>query len=346
MRAWFVLVLVLLLSLSAVCDVSGASQRPIVIAHRGASGYLPEHTASSFAAAHAMGADFIEADLVLTRDGVPIALHDRELDTTTNVADVFPERAREDGRYYAIDFDWDEIRQLRAHERINVPTGEAVYPQRFPVDHARFGLVTLGELIELVEGLNHSSGRDVGLYLELKYYEYHREQGFDFPAILLDVLRQYGLQHSDNLYIQSFHSEPLQRLRFELGAELQLIQLIGANPWWHRDPDIRYRDMMRPEGLDAIAAYADGIGPWIAHLLGVDGRKSFTAVNRSLTSDAQERGLKVHAYTVRTDALPRYAADAGDLLTRLFVDEGVDGVFIDQPDVAAEFVRDAWMSTY
>jgi glycerophosphoryl diester phosphodiesterase len=109
---------------------------PIVIAHRGASGYLPEHTLAAKAMAHAMGAHFIEQDVVLSRDGTPIVLHDIHLDSTTDVAQAFPGRARDDGRYYAIDFDIEEIRELRVHERTHLGTGlgRAVYPGRFPVE--------------------------------------------------------------------------------------------------------------------------------------------------------------------------------------------------------------------
>jgi len=137
--------------------------RPIVIAHRGASGYLPEHTLAAKAVAHAMGAHFIEQDVVLSRDGTAIVLHDIHLDCTTDVAQRFPGRARSDGRFYAIDFDLQEIRQLRVHERTHPLTSAAVFPERFPVQTALFQVPTLAEEIDLLAGLDRSRGRRTGL---------------------------------------------------------------------------------------------------------------------------------------------------------------------------------------
>ena len=138
------------------------ADRPIIIAHRGASGYLPEHTLAAKALAYCQGADYLEQDVVLTRDDHPVVLHDIHLDTVTNVADVFPDRQRADGRFYAIDFTLAELRQLKASERIDLNTGQAVYPNRFPVGSAAFGVPTLAEEIELVQGLNKTLGRQVG----------------------------------------------------------------------------------------------------------------------------------------------------------------------------------------
>ena len=107
--------------------------RPIVIAHRGASGYLPEHKLEAKALAFAMKADYLEQDCVLTADDVPVVLHDIQLDTVSDVARRFPRRRRDDGRFYAVDFTLDEIRSLRVTERFDRETGEAVYPQRFPL---------------------------------------------------------------------------------------------------------------------------------------------------------------------------------------------------------------------
>ena len=134
---------------------------PIVIAHRGASGYLPEHTLTAKAVAHAMGANYIEQDVVLSRDGTPIVLHDIHLDSTTDVARRFPGRSRADGRYYAIDFDLQEILQLRVHERTRLEparAGQAVFPERFPAEPALFRVPTLFEEITMLDGLDSSRG--------------------------------------------------------------------------------------------------------------------------------------------------------------------------------------------
>ena len=165
-----------------------------VIAHRGAPGYLPEHTLESYAMAYGQGADYLEPDLMLTKDGVPIALHDRTLDATTNVAEVFPDRARDDGRHYAIDFTLDEIKQLAVRERVHPASGELVYPDRFPNTHDElvFRIATLAELIELTQGMNQATGRNVGIYPETKASDWHVEQGYDFERKLMDVLTEYG----------------------------------------------------------------------------------------------------------------------------------------------------------
>ncbi len=127
------------------------NKRRIIIAHRGASGYLPEHTIACKAMAHAMGPDFLEQDVALTRDNRPIVIHDIFLDTISNAAELFPEKKRKDGRYYAIDFTLEEIKKLRLHERVDLNTGKAVYPERFPINAITpFEIPTLEEEIELL----------------------------------------------------------------------------------------------------------------------------------------------------------------------------------------------------
>src|SRR6185503_3347980 len=165
---------------------------PIVIAHRGASGYLPEHTLAAKALAHGMGADYLEQDVVLSRDGVPVVLHDIHIDTVTDVAKRFPGRARPDGRYYALDFTVAELKQLAASERFDPKTGLAVFPRRFPVGKSSFQVPTLEEELQLVQGLNASTGRVAGIYPEIKNPAWHRQQGHDVSRIVLDVLARYG----------------------------------------------------------------------------------------------------------------------------------------------------------
>ena len=302
-----------------------------IIAHRGAPGYLPEHTLESYAMAYGQGADYLEPDLVLTQDGVPIALHDLTLEATTNVADVFPDRARDNGGYYAIDFALDEIKELDVRERVDPETGERVYPDRFPEAHGAlvFRVATLKELIALVQGLNQSTGRSAGIYPELKASAWHADEGYDFEAILLETLREHGYEsRGDPVIIQSFEPESLVRLR-ELGCEMRIVQLIGGGA--SADP------LTSPEGLDEIATYADGIGPSLTRIIDRDGAP---VDDNALIQEAHARNLAAHPWTVRADQLPAYADSAEELLERLLFEFGADGVFIDQPDVAAAFLRE------
>ena len=134
-----------------------ATSKKIVIAHRGASGYLPEHTLASKAMAYAMKPHFLEQDLVLSKDDIPVVIHDIHLETITDVAVKFPDRKRADGRYYVIDFSFLELKQLQVTERFDPKTGRAVYKDRFPVHTATFQLHSLQEEIELIQGLNKST---------------------------------------------------------------------------------------------------------------------------------------------------------------------------------------------
>lgn len=186
---------------------------PIVIAHRGASGYLPEHSLEAKAMAHAMGADFIEQDVVLTRDGIPIVLHDIYLDGTTDVQQRFPGRARDDGRYYALDFSLDEIRTLRLHERSyrdDDGQEQAYFPLRFPLGQGEFHLPTLEEEIELLAGLDRSRGKTTGLYVELKAPLWHRLEGRDIASAVLDVLARTGYaSKTEQVFLQCFNDQTL-----------------------------------------------------------------------------------------------------------------------------------------
>jgi len=316
------------------------TRHPIVIAHRGASGYLPEHTLAAKAVAHAMGADFIEQDVVLSRDGTPIVLHDIHLDSTTDVAQRFPERARADGRYYAIDFDLAEIRQLRVHERTRVggAPGEAVYPARFPVDAALFTVPTLAEEIELLAGLDRSRGCRTGLYVELKHPNWHRREGQDICTAVLEILRSTGYANRpDQVFLQCFDDQTLRDLRAALDTPLPLIQLIGANHWGE-DSAVDYDYLRTPAGLEDVASYAQGIGPWLSHIY--LGRTASGGARLSpLVGDAQARGLAVHPYTFRCDELPEGIDSFAQLLDIVIRQAGVDGLFTDFPDRVVEYLR-------
>jgi glycerophosphoryl diester phosphodiesterase len=306
MRVGFWLLLGLLVAVHA------AAAEKIVIAHRGASGYLPEHTLAAYAYAHALGAHYIEPDLVRTKDGHFIALHDIHLEGTTDVEERFPDRKREDGRWYAIDFTLAEIRTLSAHERL---------PRRFPVGAAHFGVPTLDEVIELVQGLNQSTGREAGIYPELKEPAFHAREGQPMEADFLAILTRHGYTGPDaKCFVQCFEAPPLKRLREELKTELPLIQLIGGSAV----------KMVSAEGLDAIAAYANGIGP----------EKGLVERDPALVARAHARGLKVHPYTVRRDAKPPAYPTTQDELRALFFTHNVDGLFADFPDDAVAVLRE------
>lgn len=294
--------------------IAGAGQdRPdqVVIAHRGASGYLPEHTLAAYAAAYAQGADYLEPDLVMTRDGHFLCLHDLTLDATTNAAERFPDRAREDGMWYAADFTLEEIRTLEARERST---------RRFPQGRSRFFVPTLEELIELTQGMNQSTGRNVGIYPELKDPAWHRAQGLPMEAALLEILRRYGYDAPDaRVYIQSFEPESLKILRNELDCAAPIIQLVSNGQ----------TDLITDEGLDEIAQYANGIGPDKRHVMRDPG----------LVQRAHARGLAVHPYTLRSDLLPGVYATPEDELRAFYDEFRVDGVFTDHPGDAVEYLR-------
>lgn len=309
---------------------------PTVIAHRGASGYLPEHTLPAKALAHAMGADFLEQDLVLTKDGVPIVLHDIHLDTVTDVAARFPDRQRADGRYYALDFALAEIKQLRATERFSAKTGKAAFPKRFPVGQSSFSIPTLEEELQFIQGLNRSTGRTVGIYPEIKQPAWHRKEGHDISAIVLPILQRYGYRtKADACFLQCFEHAEVLRLRGELGWQGRLIQLLGGGK--KGDDGTDFEALRSPAGLAALAKVADGIGPSLGSI--VTGKTPAQRQRTDLVKHAHAAGLLVYPYTVRLDELPAAVVSVEELHRVLFEEARVDGVFTDFPDVTVEFVR-------
>ncbi|NNJ27894.1 glycerophosphodiester phosphodiesterase family protein [Alienimonas chondri] len=308
-----------------------AAPAPIVIAHRGASGLLPEHTTQAVAVAHAVGADYIEQDVVLTRDGVPIVLHDLHLDATTNVAEVFPDRAEPNAppgrRYSALNFTLAEIKSLRASERFNPATGRAVFPGRFPVHTGQFEVPTLAEELDLIAGLNAASGRDVGVYPELKRPAEHAAAGLDLAAAVLRVLADRGYTtREDRCFLQCFDYAELKRVRNELGCELNLVFLTGSDPGWDDD-----------ELADA-AKVVDGLGPgWAAVARLEDG----TYRSTGLAERARAAGLAVHPWTARADAMPKGSdgAEGFAALHAALIDAGATGVFSDFPGRSSQLIH-------
>jgi glycerophosphoryl diester phosphodiesterase len=307
--------------------------RPLVIAHRGASGYLPEHTAEAKALAYGMGADYLEQDVVATRDRKLIVLHDVTLDAVTNVAAVFPGRARSDGHHYAIDFDLAEIRRLCVVERRRTGTVEPLYPLRFASSTVPFRISTLSEEIELVQGLNRTTGRQVGIYPEIKEPRWHRERGIDLAALLIEELERYGYRGADaRAFVQCFDSSELARIRTELQSSLPLIQLLPCSD--HALREIAVGDVA------ALAKHATGVGLPYEQLIAARNNRSTALAPAPLAAALRAAGLRIHAYTFRADQLPAWATSFRDLLRVFLADLGVDGVFCDHPDVAVD-VRDS-----
>jgi glycerophosphoryl diester phosphodiesterase len=319
--------------LTLICGIAQASG-VIVIAHRGASGYLPEHTLEAKALAIGMGADYVEQDVVLTKDDVPIVTHDITLEDISDIAAHFPGRARADGHYYAIDFTIAELKTLRRHERDNADHS-MVFPGRFPAATPGSAIVTLSEEIDFVQGINRSTGRNVGLYTEVKYPAWHRQQGKDITRIVLDSLRSHGYsKRSDKVFFQCFDADELKRVRTQLKSELKLIQLIGENSWHESSAD--YEAMMTERGIAEVASYADGIGPEITQLVEWPTAGGKVRI-KPLGALAKAHGLLIHPYTLRIDSLPPNAPGGAAVLDALFKRVKVDGLFSDFPDVVVRY---------
>ena len=302
--------------------------RPVVIAHRGAPGYLPEHTLPAKALAYAMGADFLEQDVVATRDDELVVLHDIHLDRVSDVTERFPQRARPDGRYYVRDFDLDELRTLHISER-RLANGSAVYPKRFPANTGNFRLHTFAEELEFLQALNTSTGGSVGCYPEIKRPAWHREEGVDVSPLFLQTLKAFDYDEKEHaVFVQCFDADELIRIRHKFGCRLRLVQLIGENNWGEGPTDF---DALRTSpGLTQLAETVDAIGPSITQLYRLeDGEPKAT----SLCSDAHEAGLDVHPYTFRKDELPPGFESFNDLIEFALNSLGVDGLFTDFADI-------------
>lgn len=311
--------------------VACATGRKTVIAHRGAPGYLPEHTLEGVAMAHAWGVDYIEPDIVITKDNRAVILHDPHVDTTTDVAKKFPKRKRSDGRYYAVDFTLKELKTLHVHERIDLKTGKKVFPKRFTLDSSKFEIPTLEEFIELVQGLNKTTGKNIGIYPELKNPEFHRKNGKDIAKIVFPILEKYGYNKKDaKIYVQCFYYPTLKRLRKEFGAKMKLVALIAENDW--KESSLDYNLYQTEQGIESLAEYVDAIGPYLKQVMQVD--ESNRVKPTRLVEFAHKYGLKVHPYTHREDALPKVFPNSKELFSFLYNEVKVDGIFSDFADIA------------
>jgi glycerophosphoryl diester phosphodiesterase len=307
--------------------------KPIVIAHRGASGYLPEHTRPAKVLAHIMGADFLEQDVVATKDDELIVLHDIHLDTVTNVTKLFPGRARADGRFYARDFTMEEIRTLTAWERMK-SDGSAVYPERYPAQTGHYRVHTFREEMHLINRLNKATGRQAGIYPEIKSPAWHQQEGVDISPLVLEQIHEFdGANDPSLVYVQCFDDVELRRIKTELDCPWPVVQLIGLNQWQEAATD--YDQIQTLAGLTRVAEVADGIGPHLSLL--------YTASNdelrpTDLVANAHELGMAVHPYTFRTDDLPDGFENLEELVRFCVVELEVEGLFTDFTDQVVDIL--------
>jgi len=310
--------------------------RPVVIAHRGASGHIPEHTFPAKALAYAMGADYLEQDVVASRDDVLVVLHDIYLDRVTDVAQRFPGRSRADGRYYVRDFDLVELRTLTVHERTDAD-GAPVYPERFRSAGEPFRIHTFAEEIGFIGALQASGGRPVGIYPEIKRPAWHRDEGVDITLLFLEILWNAGYrERTDAVYLQCFDAAELRRIRRQLGCKLRLVQLIGENAWGEAETD--YTALRSRRGLQRLSGVVDGIGPWLPRLYRHRRRDGHIS-SSGLVERAHAVGLVVHPYTFRRDDLPPGFASFESLLQFTFAELAIDGLFTDFPGAVCQYLR-------
>jgi glycerophosphoryl diester phosphodiesterase len=308
-----------------LASVTAETSRPLIIGHRGASGHRPEHTLEGYRLAAEMGADFIEPDLVSTKDGVLIARHENEIGGTTDVEVKFPARRTTrtiDGQtisgWFTEDFTLAEIKTLRARERLLF---------RSHAYDGQFAIPTFDEVIELAQRLGRELSRPIGVYPETKHPTYFRGIGLPLEEKLIASLAKYGWDRKDApVFIQSFEPDSLRLLRGK--TSVSSIQLTSD------------ASMLDAAGLKRIAAYADGIGPEkrLVVPIGADGS---VGAPTDLLQRAHAAGLLVHIWTIRVDKqfLPAGYHGRAEAEFEQFRDLGVDGIFTDFPDVAAKVLR-------
>jgi glycerophosphoryl diester phosphodiesterase len=340
------------LAIALLLGASGAMASPkpvvpIVIAHRGASADRPEHTLMAYKLAIEQGADFIEPDLVATKDGQLVARHENEISGTTDVADRPEFAARRtrktiDGTvmegWFTEDFTLAELKTLRARERL---------PQLRPANTAFDGqetVPTLAEILALVAAEQSRTGRRIGLYPETKHPTHFRRLGLPLEEPLLAALTRAGYgEKTDPVFIQSFEAGNLEALRPR--TRLRLIQLVAVDGGPPDRPETSYRRMLTPAGLKALAAHVDGIGVERGLVIPRDAEGRLGPPT-TLVADAHAAGLAVHVWTFRPENyfLPTEFRSgegpvsrgraAGEI--RAFLDAGIDGLFSDSTPDAME----------
>ncbi|OYU52980.1 MAG: glycerophosphodiester phosphodiesterase [Alphaproteobacteria bacterium PA1] len=329
-----------------------AMTKPIIIAHRGASGLRPEHTLAAYQLAIDQGADFIEPDLVLTKDGHLICRHENEIGGTTDVS-ARPEFAdrkkvhvidgeRHEG-WFTEDFTLAEIKTLRCKERLpQLRPGNMAYDGQFEVP-------TFEEVLELAKQQSARTGRTIGVYPETKHPTWFEGLNLSFDAPLLTLVRRYGLDAADApIFIQSFEVTNLKRLRGKTKAPLVQLMAKDGGPFDLDKAGVTYASMATAAGLKEISAYANGVGPEKILILPRDGANKNLGPT-SFVTDAHAAGLVVHPWTFRAEnyflpedyrkgqsADPTYLAQHGELIAEIqaFMAAGVDGVFSDFPGIA------------
>lgn len=346
-RLFFVSALAALLMVPAPAMAQTMAQTdPLIIAHRGASGDRPEHTLAAYELAIDQGADFIEPDLVVTKDLELVSRHENELSGTTDVAsrEEFEHLKREktiDGQrvagWFAEDFTLEELRTLRAKERV---------PASRPANTRYNGLYqvpTFEEIVKLVRAKEAETGRKIGLYPELKHPNFMLEvEGIDMVDLILRELRDLGIEPGDPIFIQCFEVGTLRRLNQR--SDYKLVQLIAPEGGPVDEPEMRYAEMITPSGLEELATYADGIGPWLGYVIDPQ-----TMAQSSLVADAKVQGLAVHPWTLRKEngflpaALQNEGGPSADgkwrMLWKAALASGADGFFTDNVKEFVAFVE-------
>lgn len=340
----------------AAPPVKPIAEHVLVIGHRGASAWRPEHTLASYAKAIEDDADFIEPDLVMTKDGVLVARHENEISGTTDVATHTEFAARKttktiDGHavngWFTENFTLAELKTLRARERLH-----EIRPANTKFD-GQFDLPTFDEIVDFAAAQSKSQRRLIGIYPEIKHSTYFRALGLPMEDALLAAIRKHAYTaQAAPLFLQSFETANLKYLRGQLGAgmpNVKLIQLLGEaaeRPWdlVVTDDPRTYADMMLPQGLHEIARYADAIGP---NKLSIIPRKADGTLGRatSLVADAHAQNLLVHPYTFRPENFflpgdmhaagsPDHRNDVGAIAEiRAYLAAGIDGFFTDDPAI-------------
>lgn len=314
------------------------SKLPIVIGHRGACGYRPEHTLASYELAIQMGADYIEPDLVSTKDGVLVARHENDISETTDVSDAreFANRkttkiigGQEVTGWFTEDFTLAELKTLRAKERL---------PFRNHAFDGHFEIPTLQEIIDLVKNRSTETGSAIGIYPETKHPTYFKSINLSLedPLVALLEANGYTSQH-DPIYIQSFEVENLKQLNQM--THLPLVQLLAHGEQQPYDLMVKgdsrtYADLTTPEELAKIAQYADAIGPYKGLIVPIQTKRLQPPT--CLIDDAHAVGLRVHTWTFRNEQ--QYLASDyngnSEAEYEQFFKLGIDGVFSDFPDTA------------
>jgi glycerophosphoryl diester phosphodiesterase len=297
---------------------------PLVIAHRGASGYLPEHTLEAYKLAIEMGADYIEPDLVFSKDGILVARHDNYLSTTTDVSDhpEFASRRRkteERDDWFVEDFTLQELKTLRARQ---------AFKGRSKKFDDRYEIPTFQQVIDLAARESARLGRQIGLYPETKLPSHFRSLGYDFAGVLLETLRKNDLdRRTSRLFIQSFEPDILRQLSRR--TEVRLIQLVTPQ----RDSDGQIRPGIPNLALEEISEYADGVGALKYLMLSLEGKSN------DFVMQAKALGLDVHVWTFRDDSYLDQLFKSPEEELNFYLGIGIDGFFTDFPDTGVKVRR-------